>query len=253
MYYRSKKSTSWQSLSKWYDASVGESGTSLHTKLIIPRILSYLDLNSDKSILDIGCGNGVLAKTFSELNMIYTGIDSSQYLINAAIKRQVKNATFLCRDICTSNTVDLFQTNLFDIAIFILSIQDIDPIVDAVKNLSQVVKTNGQVLIFMLHPSFKIPRQTGFVYDENRKLVSRRIDAYLTQNSIPYKTDKKSKRYIANFYHRPLESYINIFSNYGFGLKNLYEVPGYKKLDNKMKNRVSREFPEYMVLCFVKS
>ncbi|NIM94258.1 MAG: methyltransferase domain-containing protein [Anaerolineales bacterium] len=59
----------------------------------------------DYAILDLGCGNGSLAQKLSELGHIgpYTGLDSSEELLNVARKRCTHpNATFVRKDLANT-------------------------------------------------------------------------------------------------------------------------------------------------------
>lgn len=55
--------------------------------------------NRKIEVIDLGCGNGSLAKFFGE-NILYTGVDHNRYAINYAKKKykQYKNKTFSCLD-----------------------------------------------------------------------------------------------------------------------------------------------------------
>ncbi|KAF8243970.1 S-adenosyl-L-methionine-dependent methyltransferase [Wilcoxina mikolae CBS 423.85] len=57
------------------------------------RVVSLLDLQSTDTLLDIGCGDGVLTSTFSPLCKSITGIDSSPSMIAAC--PQNSNTTYL--------------------------------------------------------------------------------------------------------------------------------------------------------------
>jgi len=77
------------------------------------------------------------------------------------------------------------------------------------------VRTPGRIVIVMTHPAFRQPRHAGWGFDESRKLVYRRIDAYLTPMAVPMKAlgDHAPTR----SFHRPISEYVNGLSALGFG------------------------------------
>ena len=89
--------TSWQNVSGWYGKVVGEEGHYYHQQVILAQSLRLLDLQTDSSLLDLACGQGVLARRIPG-EMYYTGVDSSKNLINQA-KRLDKNKTNVLRTI----------------------------------------------------------------------------------------------------------------------------------------------------------
>ena len=74
------KDTSWDSAKKWYNDSVGEKGHYYHQAIILKKVLKLLDLKNDASLLDLGCGQGVLQRHLPK-TIHYTGVDNSKTLL----------------------------------------------------------------------------------------------------------------------------------------------------------------------------
>src|SRR5437763_513367 len=83
--------TSWESVHRWYDDLVGKEGQYYHQHIIIPRVLQLLELQKGDSLLDLGCGQGILARHIPK-ETAYLGIDLSPALIDAAKKHQKERA-----------------------------------------------------------------------------------------------------------------------------------------------------------------
>lgn len=77
---------------------------SLEVGAIIKELKGYIDLNSNKklSLLEIGCGTGLLASQLYNNGLLkrvkYSGVDFSPKAIRKARSRNVRNAQFICCD-----------------------------------------------------------------------------------------------------------------------------------------------------------
>src|SRR5579872_4859138 len=57
-------SKSWDSSENWYSSCVGEKGHYYHQTVVLPNVLRML--GKFHSLLDLGCGQGVLARHLKE-------------------------------------------------------------------------------------------------------------------------------------------------------------------------------------------
>jgi len=120
------------------------------------------------------------------------------------------------------------QAGSADVAVFMLSIQDMDPLDEVLAAAAGALKADGRIVIFMLHPAFRPPRQSGWGYDPGRKLTYRRVDSYLTPRAVPMKAYAEVSARASGTtmsFHRPLGAYINTLSELGFLLERLDELP----------------------------
>lgn len=124
---RRPANTSWDRVAGWYDGWVGGRGSHYHRALAIPAVLYLLDPNPNESILDIGAGQGVLAPYIARTGAVYTGIDASARLIGVARRRHGHLGRFLVGDVGRLPALSGIGRGSYDAAVFLLSIQDIDP------------------------------------------------------------------------------------------------------------------------------
>lgn len=59
---KNKVDTSWNKEGKWYGEIVGEKGHFFHQSVVIPNSLKLLHIPKESSLLDVACGQGVLAR-----------------------------------------------------------------------------------------------------------------------------------------------------------------------------------------------
>lgn len=244
--------TSWDPLAAWYDGWVGKGGSQHHQKLAIPTLLDLLALQPGERVLDVGAGQGVLAPYVVKTGARYTGVEVSPRLLDMARKHHGRGYQFLLGDARSLAAVPQLQPASFDVAVFLLSIQDMDPLQDVLESAAWALCMNGRAGILMTHPCFRIPRQSGWGWDDGRKLQYRRVDRYLTPLRIPLKPFPGDKQGVSWSHHRPLEMYINTLAQNGLLVDSLREIPTYKttKPGDKAaaENLANQEIPLFLGL-----
>ncbi|HSX03938.1 MAG TPA: methyltransferase domain-containing protein [Rhabdochlamydiaceae bacterium] len=240
---------SWENVAKWYDKSVGEKGQYYHQKVIIPNLLRLLEPNERMKLLDLGCGQAVLSRALPE-KATYLGIDASETLIKAAKKRATnKNHHFIVKDL--THPLDLPQKE-FTHAVFLLSLQNMPEGSVAIKNARDHMEKGGKLLLVLNHPCFRVPRQSSWEIDPQKKLRYRRIDRYMTPLDVPIKAHpgkEKSEETIS--FHYPLSKYIEWLHNAGFLVEGMEEWCSDKVSSGKtakMENFSRREFPLFLTI-----
>lgn len=221
----------WDAVAAWYDGWMGKGGSIHHRKLAIPAAIKLLNLQRGEQVLDVGAGQGVLAQYIAETGAKYTGVDVSPRLLELARQHHGRHGRFLKADACRLEASSELKTGTFDAVVFLLSLQDIDPLSEALFSAAAMLKPGGRAVLLMTHPCFRIPRQSGWGYDENRKLTFRRVDRYLTPLPVPMKP-YPGKSGVTISFHRPLSDYINGLAAAGLLLDQMVELPSYKTEEN---------------------
>lgn len=219
---RGARETSWDRVAAWYDGWVGQEGSAYHQALAIPAVLDLLEPRVGQEILDVGCGQGVLAPHVMEAGARYTGVDASPRLIEAG-RRRHRGARLVVGDARRLSAVAELRPGAYDAAVFMLSIQDIGPLSEVLAGVDWALRRPSRVVLLMTHPSFRQPRHSGWGFDEGRKLVFRRIDAYLTPMAVPMKSLGGGPP--TRSFHRPMSDYVNGLAIVGFTVDRMLELP----------------------------
>ena len=212
-------------MATWYDGWVGDHGSTYHRELAIPAVLDLLQPQRGEQILDVGGGQGVLAPYLTEAGAKVTVVDASARLIAAANRRhaRLRNARYVVGDARRLPAVAGLEQGAFDAAVFLLSIQDMDPLEDVMGGVDWALRAASRVVLLMTHPAFRQPRHSGWGFDEGRKLTYRRIDGYLGEMAVPMKS--LGGGLPTRSFHRPISAYVNIFADAGFATDAMVEVP----------------------------
>ena len=251
-----RHSTSWEPVEKWYQSSVGDDGHYYHQNVVIPGVLKLLSLDksSAPSLLDIACGQGILARQIPK-NVDYTGVDISPSLIqNAKHADHHPNHQFFVGD--ALKPLPVKKTD-FTHAAIVLAIQNFEAPKEALLNAAKHLAKGGKLVIAMNHPCFRIPRQSSWKIDEEQKIQYRRIDRYSTPLNIPIQAhpSKGEKSAQTWSFHYPLASYCQWLNEAGFAIEIIEEWHSNKVSTGKaakMENRSRAEFPLFMAIRAVK-
>ena len=239
----------WQKVGKWYHKAVGEKGHYYHTHVILPKSLQLLDLKPGDALLDVGCGQGVLARAIPK-GVDYTGIDTASDLIEAA-RGLDKNPThrYVIAD-ATKPWPKIEGT--FTHATCILALQNMPSIEIVLAETAAHLKPDGRLLLVLNHPCFRIPRQSGWKNDENTKQQYRFIFRYLSPLTIPIKIHpSQAQSQTALSYHLPLEEYFSTLSKVGMVVTGLEEWSSDKESVGKAakaENQARAEIPLFMAI-----
>jgi 2-polyprenyl-3-methyl-5-hydroxy-6-metoxy-1,4-benzoquinol methylase len=239
-------STSWENVAPWYQDLVSKQGQTYHTEIILPKVVSLIGKKQNLKLLDLGCGNGVLERHLPQ-GIEYTGIDLSTTLIQYAKKnKKHKESQFFVKNAAQ------FKTNkTFDLITCILAFQNFDTPQQVIDNCFASLKPNGRLILVINHPCFRIPRQTHWQIDLDKKIQYRRIDRYLLPFTIPIKTNPSQKHSkITLSFHHSLSELCSFFKG-KFLIETLEEWTSHKKSsgkNKKMEDRARNEFPLFLAL-----
>ena len=240
----------WDASESWYASCVGETGHHYHRSLILPGVSRLLSLDKQSSLLDLGCGQGVLARHIPP-SIEYWGVDESEKLLHTAKQLTHREA---CHFIHADATRPLpIEKKDFDTACFILSLQNMEHPEHAIQNASKHLKEGSLLLIVLNHPCFRIPRQSHWEIDAAAKMQYRRINRYMTYEKIPIQTHpgKKAASSVTYSHHFPLSSYTKWLYASHFVILTIEEWISNKTSAGpkaRMEDRARREFPLFLTL-----
>jgi ubiquinone/menaquinone biosynthesis C-methylase UbiE len=248
---KTPSSTSWQSVEKWYDTTVGEAGHYYHQHVVIPGVLKLLSLkDAEASVLDLACGQGILGRQLSS-KIHYVGLDIAPSFIKAA-RNYDKNPKhqYLVADV--TNPLPL-KNQTFSHTALILAVQNIEFPDKAFRHAAQHLELNGSFIIVLNHPCFRIPRQSSWGIDESNKLQYRRINRYMSPLKIPLHAHPSQGEHSASTwsFHHPLSAYTHWLKEAGFTIELMEEWISDKTSTGKaarMENRSRDEFPLFLAI-----
>lgn len=248
-----KYETNWETSSSWYDKVVGEKGHYYHQQVIIPGVLRLL--GPQANLLDLACGQGILARHLPKA-VNYFGVDGSESLVRAAKQYAPQSPhKFLVRDLM--QPLDL-PTKDFSSATCILALQNLENPAPLFRSAHAHLKPKAPLVLVLNHPCFRIPRQSSWGVDEQKKMQYRRIERYMSPLKIPIQT-QPSRHEVSETtwsFHHPLSFISAQLKAAGFTIDLIEEWCSDKKSTGKtatMENRSRQEFPLFMAIVAKKN
>ncbi|MEI7512134.1 MAG: class I SAM-dependent methyltransferase [Candidatus Uhrbacteria bacterium] len=242
----------WENVAGWYQDYMGKEGGDFQRDIVFPGAERLLKPVKGGHYLDLACGQGAFSvRLAKETSRLIEGFDASPSLIQAAKKGAPNNTRFQVGD--AIGFAILYQPSSFDGIVCNLAIQNIDPLGAVFADAARVLKTGGSFVITMNHPAYRQPRQSGWGWDEERKLQYRRVDKYLSSYAMPIVMHPGSAPEEKTYsYHRPLSVYITELVKYGFVVDALEEWVSNKTSDSgpkaKAENVARAEIPMFLGL-----
>ncbi len=242
------RSSSWEKAHSWYDGVVGKKGHYYHEHVIFPGALRML--GTVRKLLDVGCGQGVLAGQLPK-STLYFGIDLSPSLIAKAKRAHpLASRRFAVHDATTPFSLGEKE---FSHATLILSLQNMRDSKVVLENIRDHLEKEGTLLLVLNHPCFRIPRLSSWSVDRDKKLQSRKIDRYMSPVEIPILTHPSAgeKSSVLPTFHFPLSQYTKELFAAGFAVSWMEEWCSDKQSEGalmRMENRARKEFPLFLAI-----
>jgi ubiquinone/menaquinone biosynthesis C-methylase UbiE len=252
-----KSNTSWNQVARWYDQSVGDEGHYYHKHVILPNLVALLNLPKEPlgfKLLDIGCGQGVLAGHLPK-TLEYVGLDLSPKLISSAKQHhREESRRFFHGDALKTYP---FPDHDFDQAVMLLSLQNMSDPEKAISAAAARLRVGGRLILVLNHPAFRIPKQSSWEVDQEQDLQYRRVNRYLSPIDIPIQmspgSGDKSEETVS--FHHPIGAFVQFLSGAHCMVMQMEEWVSNRTSEGgaaKRENIARKEIPLFMAIVAVK-
>lgn len=244
-----KKTTSWGAVSDWYNDVLNDPD-SYQNKVILPGVLRILNLKSGEKVLDLACGQGFFSEEFKKAGVEVVGVDISPELIEIAKKNSPKDISY---HVSPADSLPFLADKSIDAISIVLALQNIENIVVVFRECKRMLKQEGRLVLVLNHPVLRVPRRSGWGFDEEKNVQYRRLDGYLSESKEEIEMNPGKKDGIKTVsFHRPLQMYIKTLANTGFAVSRLEEWTSHKQSEpgprQVAEDRSRKEFPLFLAI-----
>jgi ubiquinone biosynthesis O-methyltransferase len=126
----------------WRQSVLGQITDALEQDLVLELVGSPSGLR----ILDVGCGDGILALELSRRGAHATGVDVSERMIAAARKRAERHEDTVGFEIGKAEALP-FESDSFDVVVAITVLCFIEDAAGAMREMARVLKPGGRLIV----------------------------------------------------------------------------------------------------------
>jgi SAM-dependent methyltransferase len=166
--------------------------------------------------VDIGCGEGRLPRDLKARGHRVLGVDASPTLI-AAARAADPEGDYRCADAAKLPLTD----GSCDLAIAFMSLQDVDALPAAMREISRVLDTGGSACIAIVHPL----NASGRFVDESATSPFVIRGSYLSESAYTDTVSRDGLNMAFHSRHRPLETYARALEAAGLLIDAIREPP----------------------------
>jgi ubiquinone/menaquinone biosynthesis C-methylase UbiE len=239
----------------WYGDRQGDSGDLWHRTLIDPGLFRMLGkLPKGHRVLDLGCGNGYLARRLARAGAAVVGIDRSAELLAQARRSERAEPlgiTYLRSD---AEHLDRLKDASFDLAFSNMALMDIKNAGGAIREVGRVVRPGGRFVFSISHPCFDVDTRSTWIEEitagRRGSKVFRKVTGYREIHSDRYDWAlERGGTATTVGYHRPLEWYARVLRAAGFLLVDLHEPsPQAGFVSRRIQKAWIEEIPMHLVV-----
>ena len=234
----------WDEHAQWWIDGFTNGVDPEYEEQIIPLALE--ELAGRHIVLDVGCGDGQIARALAKQGSSVLGIDPTQLHIDIANER-AGGPTYMLGSATNLPVADASQ----DAVVACLVFEHIDEVDAAIAEVARVLKSGGQFSFFLNHPLLQTPGSgwiDDFILDPPEQYW--RIGAYLVETET---VEEVEKDVFIRFIHRPLSRYVNALLANGLSLERMLEpAPPQGFLDRAPEYALAHTVPRLLYLRSVK-
>lgn len=239
----------------WYDDKQGDDGDNWHRTLIDPGLFTRLGaIPPGTRVLDVGCGNGYLARRLARAGALVVGVDASRELLERARAREARERLGIVYHERDASRLSGLEAESFDVAVANMSIIDIEDAAGCLGEVARVVRDHGRLVLSISHPCFDVDTRSTYLVEpegaSGRSTIYRKVTGYRSPHSDRYGWDLPDGRHVLTVgYHRPLSWYAHELRRAGWVVVDLEEPspgPGFES--RRIRKEWIEEVPLHLVV-----
>jgi SAM-dependent methyltransferase len=230
----------WEAHAGWWQDGFTEGADPEYAEQILPLADEWLAGRTH--VLDVGTGEGQLARRLAAAGTSVVGVDPTLAQIDEAARRGGGP-----RYVRSGAAALPFGDATFDAVVACLVFEHIDDVDGAINEVARVLEPGGRFVFFLNHPLLQTPG-SGWIDDQILDPPEQywRVGPYLAEAST---IEQVEKGVFIRFVHRPLGRYVNAMAAAGLVLEQMVEpAPPAGFLDRAHEYTEAATIPRLLLL-----
>jgi SAM-dependent methyltransferase len=205
---------SWDTHAGWWQHNFTAGADPEYEEQILPIV--DRELADARLVLDVGCGEGQVARRVASLGPRVVGVDPTAAQLEMAVTRG--GGIQYARGAAEALP---FAPGSFDAVVICLTLEHLDPFEPAVHEVARVLAPAGRFVLFLNHPLLQTPG-SGWIDDHILGEQYWRVGPYLPDDVA---MEEVAPGIRLPFMHRPLSRYLNVMADGGLLVEHMDEPP----------------------------
>lgn len=204
----------WERHAAWWQEHFSDGADPEYSEQILPLVGEHL--GTGHRVLDIGCGEGQVARHLARLGVDVVGLDPTPSQLRTARARaggpmyaRARADALPCR------------SGAFDGVLVCLALEHVDAFEATICEVARALAPDGIFLLLLCHPLLQAPG-SGWIDDRTTEERYWRIGSYLRDDTA---VDEVELGVSLRFIHRPLSRYIHAIGEAGLVIDDMEEPP----------------------------
>jgi len=216
----------WDAMARWYDDKQGEEGDLWHRELIDPTLWRVIGDPAGLDVLDLGCGNGYVARRMARAGARVTGVDASPAMVERARAHEARQPLGITYLVADAARLDALASSSYDLVVSNMVLMNVEHAEGAIHEASRVLRPGGRFVASLSHPCFDIWESSGWQIEMvgTQRIAWRKVRGYRQQQAakVPWR-GPQGETWETWTYHRPLSWYFRRLREAGLAVTAVEE------------------------------
>jgi SAM-dependent methyltransferase len=204
----------WEQHALWWQREFTAGADPEYEEQILPLVDAHL--GHARRVLDVGCGEGQVARRLTAQGVDVVGVDPTRAQIREAHARAGGP------EYAQASAERLpLRRESFDGVVMCLVLEHLDPFEPAVEEVARVLEPGGRFVLMLNHPLLQTPG-SGWIDDHILGEQYWRVGPYLRDGG---ELEEVAPGVELPFMHRPLSRYVQVMGEVGLLIDNMEEPP----------------------------
>lgn len=162
----------WNAKAAFWDERMGEEGNAFQRLLVGPATERLLELREGELVLDVACGNGVMARRLAALGAQVVGCDFSEVFVERAWARAPadlrERIEYVVVDATDEGQLLALGEGRFDAVVCNMAFMDMATIEPLLRAARRLLTPEGRFVFCVTHPCFNNPAHRKLATEEDR-------------------------------------------------------------------------------------